>query len=634
MKIKSTIIHSSIKFTCRYFHVYTFALIISLSVLSCEKDMYRSLKDMADIETVYPATYDTIYAKIGYERVEIDLRKDGRIPSSNINMGKAMSTVVIYDEDSPTPTIIEIDSVCSYVNITGLTEPRLYRIKIYTLDEFGSKSIPQEISIVPYTSYDREVLTHGILDPTTSVATNALVMEWPAGLNSIMMEYHGMNFEYLNQDGESVSGSRGNEARIYGSNLPAGEEVVFNIMYKVLPILDNGEKLLDTISVEKPFVVKMPTIEEPFIPQELSILRANGIERFTAESVLGFSDMIYPMNMSTFADLFYLPDVTSIDLTGRGLNGILETFTYSRNDMTSTVGGGAWQDFMMPVDKPSRIEAPAGLTTLKDLLDSKQITKIKYIPKSMGFAFDEFLAPYVESGIVELLTNEHPDFPDRVFIEPQFFVNGKVQTNNFSMKMSYSGDFLPRPRYTDINKFDPRSDMVNGENIDLKLEQLIQSDGKNIYRGVILDRSPSFFFALPREWRYDNSRYPYLKFKMFIGSNKELVSNVGGNNWHVYRSPWIRPMNKVWNDFSDSDYGQQEWHPGRQSPMTDNEIQTSWHEYTIDMSNNDGGDTSDRRNRVYVFNIGNEDGVSWNYDPNREIVIYIADIRLCKTSKD
>ena len=629
-------INSLKAFRFRYIAILLGLLFTFVANNSCGDDIYDTLKKFATEETVYPASFDTIYATIGYERAEIDLRKNGRIPASHMNLGKAKKTVVIYDEDTSNPTIIEFDSVCSWVNVTGLVEPRLYRIKVYTEDEYGSRSIPQEVAVVPYTSYDKEVLIQGILDPTTSTAPNALVMEWPTGLNTIMMEYHGLMYEYKDQDNVEVTGTRLKSPRIYSGNLPAGEEVTFNMTYKVLPILESGAKLLDTINVNKPFIVQMPTPDQQFIPQELNILKANGISKFTTESVDNITSLTYPMNMTTFADLFFFPNVNSLDLTGKGLQGILETYTYARNNVTSIAGGGAWQDFMVPVDKPAIIKSPESLQTLKDLLDAGQITHIRYIPKAFGFDFDTFMQPYVDSGVVELLTydKDHASFPNRVFIEPQFFVNGTVQTTSFNMNLSYSGDFLPRQGLTDISKFNASNDKVNGASVDLHLDQLIQNDGKNIYRAVIVSKNASFFFCLPKQWRFDNKRYPFMKFKMFIGCDKSLVTNTGGNNHHIFRVPWIRPMNKVWSSFSDSDYGQEDWDTGRQTAITDAEIQNSWHEYTINMSNNDGGDTSNKRNRVYVFNIGHEDAATWSYDKNNEVVIYIADVRLCKTAND
>lgn len=601
---------------------------------SCKDSIYDNIKNYSKEEIIYPAAFDTVYASIGYERAEIDLRKDGRLPASKLDLSKAVRTVVVYDEDSPNPQIQVIDSVCSYVNVTGLTEPRLYRFKIYTEDEYGNKSIPQNISLVPYTKYDLEVLKQGILEPTLTMSPNSLVMEWSTGLHTILMEYHGLSYAYTDQSGTVHEDSVKSNPRIFSTNLPAGQEVEFDMKYKVLPILENGDKLIDTVVFKKPYTVKMPTADQPFIPQESNILRANGIKTFNTEAVSGITSLTYPMNMTTFADLFYFPNIEELDLTGKGLDGILETTSYAKNNQHSIVGGGRWQEFMMPVDKPAVINAPAGLQTLKDLLDAGQIKHMKYIPKSLGTAFDSFIAPYVSSGVVELLTDDHPFFPQHVFVDPQFFANGKVQDNNWEMNVSYSGTFLPRAGLNDIGKFNAQNDQVNGQSVDLHLDQLIQQDGTNIYRAVVVGYRPSFFFALPRQWRFDNKKYRYLKFKVLIGSDPSLVSNVGGNNRHVYRAPWIRPMNRLWGFAQYSDYGQEYWDAGRLPSQSDSEIQNTWKEYTVDMSGNDGGDNSNRRNRVYVVNFGHEDGVTWTYDKNNEIVMYVADFRLCKTAND
>src|SRR5690606_11803091 len=103
--------------------------------------MYDSLDEYSG-EVVYPAKYDTIVGHIGYERVEIDLMKAGRVPSSQIKLGKAKKTVVEYDDQ-----VMVIDSLVSWINITELTQPKLYRFRIYTIDEFENKSVPLEIAL-------------------------------------------------------------------------------------------------------------------------------------------------------------------------------------------------------------------------------------------------------------------------------------------------------------------------------------------------------------------------------------------------------------------------------------------------------------------------------------------------------
>ena len=70
-----------------------------------------------------------------------------------------------------------------------------------------------------------------------------------------------------------------------------------------------------------------------------------------------------------------------------------------------------------------------------------------------------------------------------------------------------------------VSKFNSANNVVNGQPVDLKIDQLIQNEGKDIYKVVVKGNRPSVFFALPREWRFDNQRYRYFKFKMFIGSD-------------------------------------------------------------------------------------------------------------------
>src|SRR3546814_4036495 len=89
--------------------------------------MYDTLEEYSG-EVVYPAKYDTIVGHIGYERVEIDLMKAGRIPSSEIMMGKAVKTVIEYEDQ-----VITLDSLVSWVNITGLTRSEEHTSELQSL---------------------------------------------------------------------------------------------------------------------------------------------------------------------------------------------------------------------------------------------------------------------------------------------------------------------------------------------------------------------------------------------------------------------------------------------------------------------------------------------------------------------
>lgn len=105
------------KFVKLLYALIGFAMILQIGC----KGMYDNLEKYAK-EDIYSAKYDTIIGQVGYERVEIDLLKAGRNPSSKIYMRKAKKTVVEYDDKR-----IVIDSVVSWVNITGLTVSKLYR---------------------------------------------------------------------------------------------------------------------------------------------------------------------------------------------------------------------------------------------------------------------------------------------------------------------------------------------------------------------------------------------------------------------------------------------------------------------------------------------------------------------------
>ncbi len=596
--------------------IYFIFAVAMFSLASCE-NQYENIEKFAG-EVIYPARFDTIFGRVGFERVELDLMKAGRIPSSQIKLGKATKTVVEYDGVEHI-----IDSVCSWVNVTGLTEAKLYRFRVYTQDEYGNNSVAQEIALIPFTELDRDLV--GIASPKMAISPGALVMEWPNGLNSVVMEYNSLTYKYTDKDNVVRTG-KATTPRIFLGNLASGKELTINIDYKVIPILSDGTKILDTVIVSKTMKVNIPTPNTPFSPSESSILIANGITTFTAAAVQNITKLTFPLHTPNFSDLFYFPSLDSLDLTGEGLQNVLPTVTFDRNGMKTTAGGGAWQPFMLRVEKPADMRI-ASIASLTDLLESGQLSYVRYIPKSMPL--DAILAPYVASGVVHLVQDNDPLYPNEVFIEPQFFVNGKVVDNNWEMYNWYSGDFLPRPGYKDISKFDPHNETVNGQPVNLHLDQLIQSDGSNIYRCVMRMRSASMSFNLPVEYMFDNQRYKKLRFKMFCGTDAATMA--GSNN--VFLQPWIRPMNYMWNFGNQSLYGQQNWDVSQPQSnwIQTAQIQNEWKEYVIDMTPNTGGDTSNRRNRAIVFNIGHEpSSSSFSYNASKQVVCYLADIRFTK----
>jgi hypothetical protein len=210
-------------------------------------DVYDNIKEFSMEEIVYPAHFDTIYGRIGYERVEIDLSKAGRIPSSQMNLGKAKKTVIEYDGKS-----ITIDSVCSWLNITGLTQPKLYRFKIFTVDEFGDKSTPREISLTPYTSVDMNALA--LPSPVIIQSTTIALVEWRNSISGDLFDFLSYTYSYTDKDGNQKSGSfQGDIPSFFIENVNRGEPVTVTMTNRIIPKLSKIP-ILDTVSWSYPLI--------------------------------------------------------------------------------------------------------------------------------------------------------------------------------------------------------------------------------------------------------------------------------------------------------------------------------------------------------------------------------------------
>ncbi|MDR1584264.1 MAG: hypothetical protein LBS55_13595 [Prevotellaceae bacterium] len=220
-------------------------IVLSLSFFvycSCD-DNYDNIKDFSVKEKVYPAHFDTIYATPGYQRVEIDLAKDNatgmRVPSRFMKLGKAKKTIVEYDDKS-----IVFDSVCSWVGIDSLNIPKLYRFYVYTDDGNGNRSVPMEIALTPYTSVDGEAL--GAPNPELSSFAEFMMVNWPNGLSSDLMDFLHLEYSYKDQNGTLRSGTTRN-SQFFVQNTAPDVEVPVSVTYWVYPKL-NAERILDSIS--------------------------------------------------------------------------------------------------------------------------------------------------------------------------------------------------------------------------------------------------------------------------------------------------------------------------------------------------------------------------------------------------
>ncbi|MHA7109639.1 DUF4998 domain-containing protein [Sunxiuqinia elliptica] len=538
-------------------------IIITVSLFACT-DMYE-YQEKYEGEIVYPARFDTIIGLVGYERVELELMKAGRIPSKQINLGKAQKTIVEYDDK-----VVTIDSLVSYVNITGLTSRKLYRFKVYTIDEYGNKSVPQEIALIPFTSdalASMEVSTPRILKSPT-----AAVVDWPNGLSSVLLDYYGLSFEYEDKDGIVRLGERGENARFFVGNVAAGEDTKIKVDYKIVPLV-NGKAILDTVILSDELMIDMPTGSTEFSVAEREVLLANGVETFTSDGVSAIEKLVFPIHANSLQDIFYFPNLKELDLTGGDLFTLPE-LTYDRNGVVDIVGGGSYSPFM----KKTGGMAEANAQSLIDLLESGILEKVTYYSNSMGL--DEMLKPYINQGVVEVIQGA-----SSVLIDKQFLLDGNVQSSNFNIDITYP---------------------YAGSPVEERIE--------NAYKVACKAKSASLVFALPKEYEFNIEDYRYLKFKVYAPS-KDVFSGT----YAPFQRLWPRFMNRMWSFGGNSSFGQQYWALDKFS-IEDDQLQ-KWTDVTIDMT-----EALDKHNRVIILNIGGEPGVT----PSEDIIYYFGNIRFEK----
>jgi len=445
---------------------------------------------------------------------------------------------------------------------------------IYTIDEYGNKSVPQEIALIPFT---QDGLDNLVVSPPRILASpSAAVVEWPSGISSVLMEYTGLSFEYTDKDGVVRKGERGEDPRFFVGNLSPGQTVTIDMEYKVIPKV-NQKAILDTITFPDQIVINMPTESSTFTATEKAILEANGVTEFSAQGVSAFKKLIYPVHANSLQDIFYFSNLTEIDLTGGDMFDI-PSLTYDRNNVVDEVGGGEYVPFLRKAGDISS----SNYQPLIDLLEAGILEKVRYRPHSMGL--DEVLAPYVEDGIVELVEG-----PEEVLIGHQFHLDGNVQDGNWNMDITY-----------------PATDAPEGN-----------KELKNIYKTVPKARSASFVFALPKEYEFNIEAYKYLKADVYAP-----VKSVFTGEYTPFQKIWPRFMNSMWSFPDNSNFGQQYWAIDA-FELPDSYL-GQWKEVSIDMSA-----ALDKHNRVIVLNIGGEPGIS-NWDPPKEIEYYFANIRFSK----
>jgi hypothetical protein len=266
-----------------------------------------------------------------------------------------------------------------------------------------------------------------------------------------------------------------------------------------------------------------------------------------------------------------------LDLTG-GTMFTLPELLYNRNSVTGAIGGGAYVPFLSKVT-----EITAGnMQALKDLLELGQIEKVKYIPNTMGL--DALLAPYVTSGVVELVPT-----PAEALIDPaEFYLDGRIQDGNWRTDITY-----------------PATDAPDAAGL------------QNVIKAVVAAKNASMVFTFPKEYRF-NTDYKFIRFKVYAPAKSSFASP-----YEPFQRLWPRVMNYMWAFTGESTFGQEYWDfSADEFKISDANLQ-KWTDVSIDLSKAKG-----KHNRVIVLNIGGEPNMTFNASSN--ITYYFSDFRFTK----
>jgi hypothetical protein len=228
------------------------SIFVSLMLSSCSGDMFDNIKEHATEEKVFVGKFDKAEGRVGLNRVEIDLMNAGRIPSEQVKIGKAVKTVVEYDNVKHT-----YEPVPSWINLTGLTESKLYRIQVFNEDGLGNRSLPVEVAVIPFTDEDLASLVAPA--PEKSLSPTSAILRWPNGLSSSFYDYYEMEYSYIDQTGAKTMKTNGSNITL--TSLVEGSEGTVQLKLKTVP-RHNSEPILDTAYLESTVSYKLPTIPE------------------------------------------------------------------------------------------------------------------------------------------------------------------------------------------------------------------------------------------------------------------------------------------------------------------------------------------------------------------------------------
>jgi hypothetical protein len=654
-----------------------FILTIAVSFLTyyaCKDDAYDNIREFVTSETIYPEKFDTISAAIGFERVEIYLTKAGRSDSIKKNPSKAKKTIVEYDDKTVT-----FEGMLPWINVTDLTLPKLYRFRVYTVDEYGNKSVFQEIAKIPFTQSDRDAIR--VADPNAVLSPWGVKLWWPNGISTSMWKFLSCNYEYTDKDNNVVKNDMDTVSLSFDAdNLAPGSDVNLKFSINVQPIVD-GVPILDTIQFDQTLDVAIPTPEEYG-----QFLKSREIEKWEndgTQMIIRWKPVSDPTLAST--DITYMdfsdwqnPVEKTVNVPNTAEQTPLPGLSLQRIAISSSyipVGGGgaivAAQPTMVtpPFSAPEVMQAngisastdPLTVTKLRYPVNTPSLMDLLYFPNltEIDLTGDGFTIPLQDIKALSRIGG-CPWNPSlrRIDLDgsgdPRNLTGqqalGKVMNAGGITKVRYyrgslgssvdatlaifesSGrvEFLSNPdEVFMLHNFNAAGEIVTGSwRTDVTYQPSdvpAGYDATHVWKVIPRGASASYCFVYQKDFKFNIWDYRYLKMKIYTPDASYFYTDYYAN----FRRIWFRMRNSLWGNtpLVSWDSNNDEHNADKNAfRATDAEL-GKWKDLTFDTWS-----VADRTSHPYanvlVINIGGEPGGT--FEPARDIVYYFADIRFSR----
>jgi hypothetical protein len=135
----------------------------------------------------------------------------------------------------------------------------MYRIKVYNLDELGNKSIPVEVTVIPFTDVDLNNLVIPV--PTKLLAPKSIQVNWSNDLISDFYDFYEWEYSFTDAQGNPQTLKSTDNKSLLILNIAEGSSGTVNLKAKVVP-KQNGTPILDTVYLESSIDYQLPTEQQ------------------------------------------------------------------------------------------------------------------------------------------------------------------------------------------------------------------------------------------------------------------------------------------------------------------------------------------------------------------------------------